>query len=205
MPPRGPTKAPYAYVHQSLLDFGVRGITDAFLRRIAVDHRTLIPLNRLRSRFESTAQFQDFKTRYMRDIPDEHWETAVRNNDRLQSYANRFMRNPFKRRPVKLRTYVKNEAGLARHRSSPVSDDESILSIDRNNDTCDDTNVNLPKSVCRGIRSVCRYYDDHERYADWDIDDGTEQQQYTIDVDYEGQPTTNAVDDDYDDDDDDEY
>jgi len=191
MPPRGPTKAPYVYVHESLIDFGMRHVTDAFLRSIAVDHRTMIPLNKLRPQFANTQEFQDFKSRYMIYIPDEHWEMAVNNNDRLRSYANRFMQNPFKRRPLKMKSYVRSRAGLARYRKNPASDDESLLSVDPTNDDCDDTNVNLPKSVCRGVRSVCRYYDDRKRYTNWERDDGSEHHLYAIDVDYDEQPKNN--------------
>lgn len=49
--------------------------------------------------------------------------------------------------------------------SDSAEEDESLLSIDPSHDECDETDVNLPIPVCKGIRRVCRHYDARRRYA----------------------------------------
>lgn len=183
--PRRPTKIPFDYIVECLFDSNIR-VSRSTLRRIAVDDGTMIPLHRLRTRFPSIDAFEDFKNTYLQDIPDTVWEGAVQDNPRLKSYANRFMRNPFRSRSLKMKAYVDSPAG--RRHVRPLSDDESVMVIDPTNDPHDPTNVNLPKSVCRGIRSVCRYYDDHERYAHWNRDDGSEGHLYRFNVEYDEPP-----------------
>ncbi|GFR14083.1 uncharacterized protein TNCT_516421 [Trichonephila clavata] len=86
-------------------------------------------------------------------------------------------RSPSPRRRLKMKAFV----GQAR--MSDVSDDESVISIDPINDECDNTNVNLPKPLCQGIRRVCRYYNKDRRYRPFDRD-SSENDQYAFNLSF---------------------
>ncbi|GFR02532.1 uncharacterized protein TNCT_537761 [Trichonephila clavata] len=81
------------------------------------------------------------------------------------------------------RRRLKMKAFVGPARMSDVSDDESVISIDPLNDECDNTNVNLPKPLCQGIRRVCRYYDKDRRYRPYDRD-SSENDQYAFNLSY---------------------
>ncbi|GFQ78276.1 uncharacterized protein TNCT_250221 [Trichonephila clavata] len=159
-------------------------VSMGYLESIAVDHQSLVPVTKLKSFFRHAKTFTEFKANYLQTIPDEYWINTLHENPRVMPYIRRYLstsppssRSPSPRRRLKMKAFV----GPAR--MSDVSDDESVISIDPLNDECDNTNVNLPKPLCQGIRRVCRYYDKDRRYRPYDRD-SSENDQYAFNLSY---------------------
>lgn len=186
--PRGPLKVPRDYVFEKLIEYHddnpdelVEAPTQRYFNRHAVNDGVLFPVGKLKHLFRHARTFQEFKRTYLHDIPNEEWLRIVDGNPRLQTYARRFMSGAASnRRFLRLKAYVD-------HPDSYLPDDpsseDSVMSIDQKNDECDNTNVNLPKSVCQGIRRVCRYHDENRRYRPFDKDD-SERHRYNFNVSY---------------------
>lgn len=62
-------------------------------------------------------------------------------------------------------------------------DEDSFLSIEPANDEYDDTDVNLPGTVCQGFRRVCRNYGPGNRYVKFEPD-SSENYLYNLDLKY---------------------
>lgn len=146
------------------------------LEQSATNDGLLIPVHKLKALFRSAGIFQTFRRDHLTEIPAWAWVHVVQQNARLGRYVNRYVGAYANRRTLKMKSALGGSP-------SDVSSDESVLSIDSSNDTCDRTNVNLPKPVCLGIRRVCRYYDDARRYREFD-DDDSEGSRYRLDLKY---------------------
>ncbi|GFS61831.1 uncharacterized protein TNCV_4345401 [Trichonephila clavipes] len=190
-PYSGPSKVPVLYAYEMLTDYTSQNPKDMkklvsmdYLESIAVDNHSLVPVTKLKTFFRHAKIFTDFKTNYMGTIPDEYWMNTLLENPRVMPYIRRYLSNsPPSSRSPSPRRRLRMKAFVGQARMSDVSDDESVISIDPSNDECDNTNVNLPKPLCQGIRRVCRYYDKDRRYRPYDRDN-SENSQYAFNLSY---------------------
>lgn len=172
-PARAPLRVPFDYVFQLIREIeqtspenlAQNRVSRSYLEQFTVDDGVMIPVSKLKPLFRHARDFKEFKQTYLNEIPTAVWINVVKKNARLGRYVSRYVGSYANKRKLKMKSFVGSPD------MSEVSSDESVLSIDRANDRCDRTNKNLPKSVCQGVRRVCRYYDDARRYRPFDKDD----------------------------------
>lgn len=185
-PARTPLRVPFGYVFQLIQqlqdsspeDFkDARVVSRSYLQQFTVDEGLMIPVSKLKPLFRNARTFNEFKSTYLTNIPAAVWLDVVNRNARLGRYANRYVGSYANKKKLKMKSFIGSPD------MSEVSSDDSILSIDSAKDRCDRNNKNLPKSVCQGVRRVCRYYDDARRYKPFDKDD-SEDSLYHLNVQY---------------------
>lgn len=182
-----PRKVPLWYAYEKLQEYGANHRNDMsqivgvdHLKQIADDPKhTLVPLEKLKKFFRKWEDFKTFKTSHFRNIPREFWEDVIKDNPKKRPYVRKYVPTTRKRHQK-----YKMKAFIGEPVMSDVSDDDSVISIDPQNDECDETNVNLPKPICQAFRRVCRYYKPNRQYKDYQKD-GTENRRYMFRLNYE--------------------
>lgn len=182
-----PRKVPLWYAYEKLQEHAANFPNDMSrivgmeeMERIADDKKhTLVSLTKLKQFFRKWSVFRAFKMTHFQNIPQSFWEDVIKENPQKRPYVRKYARSSRKRRPqLKMKSFI-GEPDM-----SVVSDDDSVLSIDPRNDECDDTNVNLPKPMCRAFRKVCRYYNAQRQYSDYP-DDRTQNRRYSFNLNYD--------------------
>lgn len=187
-PARTPLKVPFGYVVELLKqiydaspeDFTNR-ISKTALKQHRVDNGHMIPVSKLKPLFRHARDFNEFKQTHLTSIPSYVWIEVMNKNKRLGRYVSKYIggSSAANKKKLKMKSFIGSPDDV-----SDVSSDESIFSIADSKDRCDRNNKNLPKSVCQGVRRVCRYYDDARRYKPFDKDD-SEDSLYNIHLEYQ--------------------
>ena len=185
-----PTKIPVSYA-VSALNSSNRGyehrpddVSYQELVEIAVNDGLLVPVSKLLKYFAHYRAFEEFKNNLW--VPEKFWNSAIRISPAIKKYARRFMPAKQKGRPrTRRRSKLVSKLGsFSDSELSDVDSDTSILSITPSNDELDDTDVNLPLPVCKGIRRICREYDSRRRYLPYKKD-SSENKQYHFKISYD--------------------
>lgn len=167
----------------------------------------LVSTQYIKSKFfkRKKAEWEKFRNDYLCDIDPDHWEQVIDDEPTSAKYCKRFIPNPkapHKKRarsrspsPARSQSLTKRAPRSSPAKKKHLKYNRTFSQQDLNNlaanesafvlqpEDADDKDLNMPASVCRGIRRACRNYGPDKRYRNFE-DDQTDDHEYVFYVKY---------------------